>query len=127
MDATNWCQLKLKKSKPIGSLEDFILCSRALETYNTGAMKLILRKFKPKICNIISFVELQDPDVIALGGKISNGNWIWLKGNLFDKVDVGWSTFPPPEYGDCIGISRKATSASVFPCIYPKRVMCSYM
>jgi hypothetical protein len=73
------------------------------------------------------FVELKETDVVAVNGRYFNGTWMWLRANYpFNLTAIGWRSLPPPENGDCIGLSKNATSAPVYSCIYPKRVMCSY-
>jgi hypothetical protein len=76
---------------------------------------------------MILFAVVNEPDVIASHGRYINGTWIWLRDNSpIDKTVLGWTSFPTEENGDCIGLLKKAKSATVYPCIYPKRVMCSY-
>jgi hypothetical protein len=76
---------------------------------------------------MILFVEVNEPLEIAVHGRYLNGNWIWMRDNTtIDKTVLGWTSFPTADNGYCIGLLKKATAASVYPCIYPKRVMCSY-
>lgn len=73
-------------------------------------------------------LELQDLDMVAVGAKYTNGSWVWNRDPPVDvnSTAVGWPLGPPSDKGDCMGVSKNATSTSIFPCIHPKRVMCSY-
>lgn len=70
--------------------------------------------------------DLADPDIISLGCSIINGTWKWdwLSAALV-YGHVGWTTLPSVDLGDCLGISKNLTSAVVYPCSDPKRMLCT--
>lgn len=79
-----------------------------------------------KLLNYEYFAELANPENVALGCSIVNDIWKWDIGlSHLSKVDVGWTTYPPVAQGDCMSISKNATTADVFPCTDAKRIMCT--
>jgi len=70
-------------------------------------------------------LDLEYPDILALGAQKTNNVWAWSRSatNPFENSKLVWTAIPTT-VGDCVGYALGKTSGVTFPCSETKRVVC---
>jgi hypothetical protein len=131
MDGEWWCRLKNQRFLNLKDFKEFTLYYNAIEKKKTGSTTNMFKELVYITNLLICILELQTPDIIALGAYAGPmGVWRWIGWPIFDSTSVGWPANSQYNNGNgdgmtCLGFRiDQPDSAATFLCAYPRRIIC---